>query len=160
MKRFFIFSFLIFLCHGFVHSQVRPVRWADLENRFANGKDTLYVVNLWATWCAPCVKELPYFDRLPSRIASRPVKVILVSMDFLSQLQSAVIPFVQKQKIRAEVRIIDEPDQQTFIDQVDKNWSGAIPVTIIFDSKGNKKYFYEKEFSQQELSLSIDNILK
>jgi len=117
--------------------------------RIQSKNDTIYVVNFWATWCGPCVKELPNFEKLQEKFKKEKLKVLLVSVDFRSLLDSKVNPFVQKRKMKTEVVLLDEKDQQKYIDQTDPSWSGAIPATIFI--KNNKRKFFEKEFSYDEL---------
>lgn len=142
-----IFVFTITLANA----QVKLLSLNELEQRIANGKDTTYLVNFWATWCAPCVAELPSFEQLQKESANKPVKVILLSMDFKSKLKSDVIPFVQKNKLMSEVYVVNEPDQQVFIERVSKDWSGALPATLLINTKLQKRSFYEKEFTYKEL---------
>ncbi|WP_109829453.1 TlpA disulfide reductase family protein [Reichenbachiella versicolor] len=121
--------------------------------------DTTYVINFWATWCAPCVKELPYFDEYGKKNANKPVKVLLVSMDFKSRIQSQLVPFIEKKKIESEVVVLADPKQSAWIDKVDSNWSGAIPATIFIVN--GKKYFKEKSYhSLQELENEINQLSK
>ncbi|RZK34033.1 MAG: TlpA family protein disulfide reductase, partial [Pedobacter sp.] len=122
-------SILLLVCtFSFANAQVKLLTLSELDKRIANGKDTTYVINFWATWCGPCVEELPIFERLKKEYYKTPVKVILFSMDFKSKLKSDVIPFVKKHKLKSEVYVINEADQQAFIEKVEKNWSGAIPA--------------------------------
>ncbi|MBC6110449.1 TlpA disulfide reductase family protein [Pedobacter fastidiosus] len=132
-----------------VNAQVKLLTLDDLDKRIANGKDTTYVINFWATWCSPCVAELPNFEKLRLANLHKPVKVLLVSLDFKSKLEKAVIPFVQKNKINAEVFLLNEPDQQQYLERIDKKWSGAIPATLFVNKKVRR--FYEKEFTEAEL---------
>lgn len=123
----------------------------QLEHRVASGKDTVYVVNFWATWCAPCVKELPNFDQLASKYQDQPLKVILMSVDFKSKLKHVVIPFVKRNHIQSEVYLLNEPSQQEYMSRVDKKWSGSLPATLIINKKKNTRNFYEHEFTWDEL---------
>jgi len=118
-----------------VNAQVKLLKLDDLDQRIAKGKDTTYVINFWATWCAPCVAELPNFEKLHLSNLKKPVKVLLVSLDFKSKLQKEVIPFVQHNKINAEVFLLNEADQQQYIERIDKKWSGAIPATLFVNKK-------------------------
>lgn len=120
-----------------------------LYERIEQGKDTTYIVNFWATWCAPCIKELPYFEKLQKEKKAEKLKVLLVSLDFKNRLQKSVKPFVKRLELKNEIFLLNETDQQKFIDQIDKNWSGAIPATLFV--KGNKRKFLEKEFTYQTL---------
>ena len=123
----------------------------QLEQRLTSGKDTVYIINFWATWCAPCIEELPYFERFSTVKKQEPVKVLLVSLDFKSRLESAVKPFVKKMNLQNEVYLLNEKNQQTYIDRIDKNWSGAIPATLIISPKRQLRKLIEKELTYQEL---------
>lgn len=135
------------------NAQVNLLKLDDLDKRMANGKDTTYVINFWATWCSPCVAELPNFEKLRLANLKKPVKVILVSLDFKSKLQKTVIPFVQQNNINAEVFLLNEPDQQQYIERIDKKWSGAIPATLFVNKK--TRQFYEKAFTENELNVAL-----
>jgi thiol-disulfide isomerase/thioredoxin len=154
MRIFFIVC--LSLVTYIVNAQVKLLTLDDLDKRIAQGKDTTYVINFWATWCSPCVAELPNFEKLRLANLKKPVKVILVSLDFKSKLQKSVIPFVKTNNIKAEVFLLNEPDQQKYIERIDKNWSGAIPATLFVEKKVRR--FYEKEFTEQELKKTLLNL--
>ncbi len=101
------------------------------------------VVNFWATWCAPCVKELPYFEKLNQE--NQNVKVILVSLDFEKQVESKLKPFLKKKKYTSTSIYLADKDYNTWLPKVDKNWSGSIPATLII--KDGKMTFIEQDFS-------------
>ncbi len=138
-------------------SPVKLISLHEIEKRVAKGNDTLYVINFWATWCAPCVEELPAFEKVTSSSWERPLKVILVSLDFKSRMQSDVIPFVKKNQLQSEVFVINEPDQQEFIERTHPNWSGALPATLFISNKTNTRVFEEKQLTFSELSNIILN---
>jgi len=123
----------------------------ELNQRLELGKDTVYVINLWATWCAPCVKELPYFERLRKTFSSAKLKVLLLSLDFRSKLETEVNPFVKRMKLSSEVFLVNEKDQQVFIDKVDKSWSGTIPATLIVNTARQHRQFISNELTYKEL---------
>ena len=154
----YLLTFLLFFATLTVQAQVKLLSLSELEQRVARGKDTTYVVNFWATWCGPCVEELPNFEKLNQANLQKPVKVLLLSMDFKSKLQKEVVPFVKQNKIKSEVYVINEPDQQQFIERVDKKWSGALPATLFINSKKQIRSFYEKEFTYQELTKTLENL--
>lgn len=130
-------------------------KYDELEKALFKENDTLYVVNFWATWCAPCVKELPYFETFSKENNHQKVKVILVSLDFEKQKDSKLLPFLKKKKITSDVVLLLEKDYNNWLPKVDENWSGSIPATLLI--KGNKRQFVEKEFeSANELKEYIN----
>ncbi|HEX5155227.1 MAG TPA: TlpA disulfide reductase family protein [Parafilimonas sp.] len=150
----FLKQFLIvtcFTCFTFsVNAQkILLIKINQLENRIHAGKDTTYILNFWATWCAPCIEELPNFEKLNNEYKKEKLKILLVSVDFKSQLTSSVIPFVSKKKLKNEVFFLDETDQQEYINRIDSTWSGAIPASLFI--KDNKRKFIEKQLSYPEL---------
>ena len=110
--------------------------------------DTTYVINFWATWCAPCVKELPYFEKLHQGMASQKIKVILVSLDFRKDLETKLKPFLAQRQFSASVAALVDNRQQLWIDKVDPNWSGAVPATLVY--RGSQRQFKEGEFENFE----------
>jgi thiol-disulfide isomerase/thioredoxin len=120
--------------------------YAALEKAVLSDANTIYVVNFWATWCAPCVKELPHFEKL--NLENRKIKVVLVSLDFKNQYDSKLLPFVKNRKINSEVVLLTDKDYNTWLSMVDKDWSGSIPATLII--KNDKKFFAERIFSNYE----------
>ncbi|OOG65811.1 TlpA disulfide reductase family protein [Flavobacterium sp. A45] len=120
--------------------------YAALEKEVLSDKNTIYVVNFWATWCAPCVKELPYFEKLKSE--NKSIKVVLVSLDFKDQFESKLLPFVKNKKINSEVVLLTDKDYNIWLPMIDKDWSGSIPATLII--KNDKKFFAERIFSSYE----------
>ena len=114
--------------------------------------DVVYVVNFWATWCAPCVKELPYFEALNQQ---QDVEVLLVSLDFPKHKASRLIPFLIENDIKSKVLLLDDEDENTWINAIDPSWSGALPATLIYTQQ--KRGFYEQSFSQNELQQLISS---
>ena len=86
--------------------QVRVVKLPALQQLLLRPTDTVYVVNFWATWCKPCIEELPHFEQLRARHAGGKVQVLLVSLDFASKLETKVRPFVQQQALKSRVWLV------------------------------------------------------
>ena len=140
--------------------QVAVIKLPDLQKRLARPSDTTYVVNFWATWCAPCVKELPNFEQLNATYARQKVKVLLVSMDNASLLDKKVKPFVVKRGLKSEVVLLKEPDPNSWINQIDPKWTGAIPYTLMVNNQKKKRTGFEKEFTQNEITAQVETFLK
>ena len=124
---------------------------------FETNDDKIYVVNFWATWCKPCIQELPAFEQLNEKYKDDNVEVVLVSLDFPSKLESAVVPFINKRNIQSKVVLLDDDDANRWIPLVDEKWSGAIPVTMMV--KNGARQFYEQPFTFAELETELKTIL-
>ncbi|MFA9188300.1 redoxin domain-containing protein [Flavobacterium sp. FBOR7N2.3] len=147
MKYYILFA-VMFLFSVQIQAQKIAVydNYAALEKAVLSDTSITYVVNFWATWCAPCVKELPHFEQLNSE--NKNVKVVLVSLDFKNQYEAKLLTFLKKKAIKSEVVLLTDKDYNTWLPAVDKDWSGSIPATLII--KNGKKVFVEKMFASYE----------
>lgn len=135
---------------------VKVIKFDQLNQLIHKPNDTLYVVNFWATWCAPCVKELPEFERARQAYASQKVSVLLVSMDDKADLAKKVNPFVRNRKIQSSVVLLDEPDLNAWVDQVAPEWSGALPMTLILNKQRNVRQYIGRPVKEGELATIIN----
>lgn len=140
-----------------INDQIEVYNFEQLQDFLSSNQDQTYVVNFWATWCKPCVKELPYFEEVQAGYGDK-IKVVLVSLDFPNKLESQLIPFVEKMNLQSEVVLLDDPYENEWIPKVDSTWSGAIPATLMI--KGSKSEFFEKSFTKEELESEIENFSK
>lgn len=144
-------KFFIFLYLWLLSAQTVPsLSYAELKPMLNQTGDKVYVVNFWATWCAPCIKELPYFEAL-NKIKN--IEVLLVSLDFPKHKQSRLLPFINKNQLQSKVVLLDDADENYWINDINANWSGAIPTTIIYNSQ--KRDFYERSFTKNELLILV-----
>ncbi|WP_345087286.1 TlpA disulfide reductase family protein [Flavobacterium cheonhonense] len=141
-----LYNFLIFFILAFTQNVLAQMtvyeKFDAFEKAVLKEDGNTYVVNFWATWCAPCIKELPYFEQLHKD--NPKVKVILVSLDSRKDLEKKLIPFVAKKQLTAEVILLSDKDYNAWLDKIDDSWSGAIPATLIIS--GKRKLFAEREF--------------
>jgi len=128
------------------------VNYDQLKTIINRNDNKLYVVNFWATWCKPCVEELPGFMEVNNQFKQKKeFKMILVSLDRASELDTKVKPFIAKNNIEAEVYLLDDNKRMNeWIPAIDKNWSGAIPATVFYRN-GQKLYFIEDKLNKNEL---------
>ena len=120
-------------------------------------KNTLHIYNFWATWCAPCIRELPQFEAINQSYGN--VDVTLISIYDVDLLNKKVKPFIDKKKIKSKVVLLDETDFNEIIPKISQQWSGAIPASLIVDCRTGKHTFYEQEFKEGDLENTINKIL-
>ncbi len=136
------------------------IKMAELERVLKAQNDTTYVVNFWATWCVPCVKEFPAFQAFANKHLNEKVKVVMVSLDFKKEYDKSLIPYLQKHNIDGTVYLLDEPDYNAWIEKVDKDWQGEIPVTLIFNNGKKIRKFFANDFMPETLEKSFSNTIK
>jgi len=146
-----------FLFTDSIQAQNVPVvGFAEFEKRLVSNSDTVFVINFWATWCAPCRKELPEFEKIFRSHTDDKVKVLLVSLDFPAQAEKSLKSYLTTNSITAPVVLLNEPDANSWIDKVHPSWSGALPATLIF--KRDRKIFFEKQLTYDDINNSISSL--
>lgn len=154
----FILNLLFLLAQALPEKTVQEITLEQLQSKIIKpGNDTLYVVNFWATWCKPCVAELPYFEQAGEKYKTQKIKVLLVSLDFLRDKQK-VVQFVNNRTMNSEVVLLNAGNPNIWIDKLETQWGGAIPATIFYRN-GEKLFFREGEFEQTELDSLIQTKL-
>ncbi|PKV64932.1 AhpC/TSA family protein [Polaribacter sp. Hel1_33_78] len=138
-------------------SSVKTYTYSELKPLLEKNDGKTYIVNFWATWCAPCVKELPYFEKIKKEYDDKNVEVLLVSLDFPKQVEKKLIPFINKRKLNSKVVLLDDINEDVWIKAIDENWSGAIPATLIYNK--NKRKFYEHSFDYETLEKELQTFI-
>lgn len=151
---------LLFCRQSGVAQDILFIKPADLARWQNHPSDTVFVLNFWATWCAPCVAELPVFEKLTAEYHNQAVKVVLVSADFKRSVETALKPFVRKQQLKSRVVFMDEPDANLWVNQISKDWSGAIPATLVISKPRGFEWFHEGQLTYKKLNKSVKKALK
>ena len=145
-------------CDTSSNDTIEIVDFDGLYGKIDLSVDKTYVINFWATWCAPCVKELPYFEEVNKQSKDNNTEVILVSLDFPSQIESKLKPYLKKNKIKSKVILLDDSKINTWVPKVSERWDGGIPATLIVNSSNYN--FYPKPFEKEELFTEINKVNK
>lgn len=158
-SRFRLF-FALLLLSNFVLAQDIPFIKSSQIGQWKNANtDTVYVINFWATWCGPCVAELPEFEKLHQQYAAQKVKVILVSTDFKKQIEKVKV-FVQEKNLHSQVVFMDESNPNNWINLVNTDWSGLIPATLIVAPQKKFERFFEAQLSYEQLEAAVKDALQ
>ena len=164
MKRSFAILILLLIFWNSLISQpneleeVKVLNFDQFEPYLHMDNDTVYFVNFWATWCAPCRKEMPAIKAVAEKYSDQPFKVLLVSLDFPSQIESTLLPYLRTNEIWMDVILLDDPNQNRWIDLVDKSWSGELPFSIIYGK--DLRESHSTTFTFEQLDSIINNKLK
>ncbi|MBI3586282.1 MAG: redoxin domain-containing protein [Ignavibacteriales bacterium] len=123
---------------------VQPVEKLDeagLKKLITERKGKLLFVNVWATWCAPCVEEFPDLVKLAQHYNGENVEVIAISADFPDEIDSKILPFLKKQQVPFKTYVGQFENQDSFINSLNIKWNGALPATFIYDAEGKQRFF-------------------
>ncbi len=130
-----------------------------IENIFNKDNDTTYIINFWATTCPPCLKELPLFEELKTKYNGQKLKIVLINIDDEDRYEKAVIPYVEKLKLKNKVYALVDNDYSAWTGKINQEWYGSLPYTVIY--KGDKRKFFFGAFKdEQELEKEIKEILQ
>lgn len=141
----------LFPVYGVTAQEVAVVKYEKLQEVIAEEKDKLLVVNFWATWCGPCIAELPHFMEVNrENKGDAGFKMILVSLDQARQLDR-VKQLITRRKLETEHYLLDDNARMNeWIPEFDPGWGGGIPATFIYKN-GVKAEFVESGLSKTEL---------
>jgi thiol-disulfide isomerase/thioredoxin len=153
---FMVLLMVIFCVSTAIAQRATVVKFNALAKILNTNSNQIQVINFWATWCAPCVKEIPLLEKLNAN-KDLSVKITLVSLDYADKVDK-VDAFIHRKNIQSQVLLLDEIDYNSWIDEVDKTWSGAIPATLILNPKTGKRMFVEKELKEGELETLIASL--
>lgn len=158
MRKLLLFIVLLVSAGAYAqHIRVVDSSWVhEIRN---NKSDTLYIINFWATWCKPCVEELPYFEKLGETYRGEKIKILLVSTDMRKELNGRLKDFVNSRQLKQQVLFMNEVNADKWIDLVNPKWSGAIPATWMVRGSTGLNHFKEGEFTQEELNALVKQFL-
>ena len=153
----FILFFASLTC--FSQQEIKAVKITELEKIIAECKTPL-IINFWATWCLPCIEELPYFQDEVKKHRKDSLTFLLVSLDFKEAFPTKIYSFIKKRKIAAPVVWLNETNADYFCPKIDSTWSGAIPATLFINNKTGYRNFVEEQIPHKKLKKEIMAILQ
>jgi thiol-disulfide isomerase/thioredoxin len=159
MRRNFLIIFSLFIS-GFIFGQdVKRAKITDLEKTIAESKTPL-IINFWATWCIPCLEEIPYFMEEAKKHVKDSLTLLLVSLDMNEAYPVQIKKTIAKRKITVPVQWLDETNADYFCPKVDPKWSGAIPASLFINNKTGYRKFFEEQLSHEKLKNEIRVLLE
>lgn len=139
-------------------SGIEKIKITDLESYIAHSDHPL-IINFWASFCVPCVKEIPYFQTTVDQYKDQKVELLLVSLDLPSWYPSRIADFAQKSGIKARILWLNETDADYFCPKVDPRWSGGIPSSLFVNNANNYRRFFDRQLTEPQVSLEIKKMI-
>ncbi len=139
---------------------IPALKAVTLQQWYSRPTDSVYVINFWATWCRPCIAELPYLQAVAGRYRAQKLQLLLVSLDEALSWPDQIRAFAQKREITAPLAWLDETDADYFCNLIDRRWSGAIPATLIVRPATGYRAFYEEEFTEASFETAVRKALE
>ncbi len=131
-------------------------RWKINELlEYIEKSDSALVINFWATFCAPCIEEIPYFQTISKQYASNKVKLLLVNLDFKEYYPDKIAGFAKKHDFTAEIVWLDEEKPDQFCPMIDKTWSGAMPATLFSNKVNGYRKFFESQMNAERFEAQL-----
>jgi len=139
--------------------EVKLTDAAGIKKEITSRRGKVVIVNFWATWCPPCVKEFPDFVKFYKTYKSKGVEVLAVSLDDPDDLKTRVSKFVRDKRAEFPVFLAKDADDERFTASFAKEWKGEIPVTIVFDKKGKRRRFHIGMLTYAELEKMVKPLM-
>jgi len=155
-----IYCILIFVFSlATAHAQsIQNWKLDDLKSAISHA-DKPTVFNFWATFCKPCVEEIPYFQQLVKKYQSSNVQLILVSLDLSEAYPKQIASFAAKHKFTSPIKFLQETNADIFCPVVDSSWSGAIPASLFINNQAGYRKFFEAQLGRETFEKEIQSMI-
>jgi thiol-disulfide isomerase/thioredoxin len=157
MKFFFLASYLLLLTSFAFTQTVRKVKITEVE-AYINNSDHPLVVNCWATWCAPCVEEIPYFMETVKKYSDQKVELLLISLDFAKSYPTKIQELIKKNHFDATFFWLNETNADYFCPKIDPKWDGTLPSTVFINNKTGYRQFYGRPMTDRQIALEVSKL--
>jgi thiol-disulfide isomerase/thioredoxin len=151
----------VFLFTGVISAEAQTVpSWKVTKlQEYIAASDSVLVINFWATFCKPCIEEIPYFESTVNKYKAQKVKMLLVSLDLKDEYPNSIRSFVAKNRYASKIVWLNETNADYFCPKVDKKWSGGIPSTLIVNTKTGYRKFFEDQLKPEEFEAELKKAL-
>lgn len=131
--------------------------YEEIEPLLQQNDGRIYVVNFWATWCRPCIVEMPFFEQLARENDPQNLQVIMVSLDRVADIRTTLKDFVKDRPMVLPTLAFTDNNYEGWIKRVDRSWTGSIPVTLVY--RNGQRYFNRGQISSySELEGIVDRV--
>jgi thiol-disulfide isomerase/thioredoxin len=158
MKRTLVLVTLLFITYSTRAQEIKRWKMNDLLE-YVEKSDSALVINFWATFCGPCIEEIPYFQTIAEKYKDQKVKLLLVSLDFKEYYPQKIAAFAKRFGFTAEIVWLDEEKPDEFCPKIDTAWSGAMPATLFVNKATKYRKFIEAQMKPEEVEKAIKNLV-
>lgn len=159
MKQFIAVIAFLFLAPAAFSQDIKKMKITDLVQLIDTSSVPL-VVNFWATWCQPCIREIPWFEKAVAEYKEKGVKLLLVSLDFADDYKNKSIHrFVKKTAYQSQVIWLDETNADKFCPPIDSAWGGSIPATLMVNNRKSYRQFFEHQIKEERFKLELKKLV-
>jgi thiol-disulfide isomerase/thioredoxin len=150
---------LLVLVQSAIGQTIKKVKIADVVKMIDTSTSPI-VVNFWATWCPPCIHEIPWFETAIAAMKDKNVKLVLVSLDFKSDYPKKLQDFVKDKGYKSTILFLDETNADIFCPLIDSTWSGNIPATLMINNKKKYRQFYGEQIPEMKFKQELDKLVE
>ncbi|MBI1342597.1 MAG: redoxin domain-containing protein [Terrimonas sp.] len=154
MKKILILLSFLMVCIFLQAQEVQKVKMSELLTLIRESNHPL-IVNFWATFCGPCVEEIPYFQEAVKKYENSGTELLLVSLDLPGFFPDKIRTFARKRNFNASLYWLDETDADYFCPMIDSAWSGVMPATLLIDNKTGYRRFFEEQIPRDTIEAEI-----
>lgn len=133
---------------------IDPINTVQIDSLLKNDSDKIRLINIWATWCGPCVTEFPDFVVINRMYRNRPFEFITISADHPDK-PAPVLAFLQDKGAANKNFLFNSKNKYELIEAIDENWQGALPYTILVAPGGKILYSKQGEINPLEMKKKI-----
>jgi thiol-disulfide isomerase/thioredoxin len=153
MKASFV-TVLLFIALCTSAQQIRSVKVTELEKMIKESKTPL-IVNFWATFCVPCLQEIPHFQELTRKYKPQGVSILFVSLDLQKAYPDSIIKTAGKHNISEPIVWLNETNADYFCPKIDSSWTGGMPSSLFVNNATGFHKFFEEPLSKEQLEKEI-----
>jgi len=159
MKKILTILFIVIAVQTLSAQNIKKLKIGELQKMIDTTTVPL-VVNFWATWCAPCIHEIPWFEKNVASFADKKVRLVLVSIDFPGEYPKGITDFVAKNRYTSKIIWLNETDSDMFCPKIDKSWDGSIPVTLMVNNAKHYRQFYKQQLPEPKLVQELQKLVE
>jgi len=159
MEKLWITACLIAITGTSTGQEIKKIGIKDLQSYVQESRHPL-IVNFWATYCVPCIEEIPYFQKAVARYKDKNIELLLVSLDLPSYYPDKIASFAQGKEFKAPIVWLNETNADYFCPKVDKRWSGGIPASLFVNNQTHFRKFFERQLTEPQLDITISEMLQ